>query len=383
MLAEVAAESDRWKVVLGGSTVHFGAGSICEIAAIVANLGGRRPLIVTDAGVAATGRVHAVAAALAAAGIEPTIFAGVRENPTSTDVAAAAAIGAKHRVDLLIGLGGGSSMDTAKGVNFVLSNGGRIDQFCGDGKAVGPMLPSIGVPTTAGTGSEAQRFALISRDHDGRKMACGDRKARFASVILDPDLTATVPRAVRVSSGIDALTHAIESHVSSSASPVSRLYSREAWRLLSRGFEASLSETADIDTRSQMLIGAHLAGAAIESSMLGAAHACANPLTAQIGITHGIAVGILLPHVVRFNGAACAAEYAELSAVTTSPATPLDVAVEKVLAAARVRPRLRDHGVDFERLPILAADAATEWTANFNPRPVGAAELREIYEAAF
>ena len=149
------------------------------------------------------------------------------------------------------------------------------------------MLPAIGIPTTIGTGSEAQSFALISQPDTHIKMACGDKKARFSTVILDPTLTKTLPRPIAAITAIDAVAHAVESFVSTRHNPMSRMFAQHAWGLLNANFEACLAEKHNAAARSKMLFGAYLAGLAIENSMLGAAHACANPLTARYDITHG------------------------------------------------------------------------------------------------
>jgi alcohol dehydrogenase len=179
---------------------------------------------------------------------------------------------------------------------------------------------------------------------------------------------------VAATAGIDAVSHAVESHVTSRSNPVSRMLSREAWRLLSASLEASLDSPDDLRSVGDALLGAHLAGAAIEASMLGAAHACANPLTARFGIVHGAAVGLMLPHVVRFNGEE---RYRDLFA------GELAVRIEELRAVAGLPERLRDCGVDAESLPLLAEGASRQWTAGFNPRPVDAAALLSLYEAAF
>src|SRR5262245_51068425 len=175
------------------------------------------------------------------------------------------------------------------------------------------MLPSIGVPTTAGTGSEAQSYALIADEKTHLKMACGDRKAASKAAILDPEVTVSQPAAVTAVTGIDALTHAVESYVCTRRNAVSTVFSREAWRLLEGTFEKVLRAPGDLAARARMQLGANLAGLAIENAMLGAAHAGANPLTAHYGLAHGTAVGILLPHVIRFNVPAAGALYADLA----------------------------------------------------------------------
>ena len=236
------------------------------------------------------------------AGIETHLFDGVAENPTTENVEAGLALARRHDPELLVGLGGGSSMDCAKGINFLFTNGGRMQDYWGVGKATRPMLPMIAVPTTAGTGSETQSFALISDSQTHVKMACGDKKAAFRIALLDPMLTVTQPRRITALTGIDAIAHALETYVARSRNPASLAFSREAWLLLGENFAHVLDDPHDLTARSGMQLGACFAGLAIENSMLGAAHALANPLTTNYQIVHGQAVGLMLPHVIRFNG---------------------------------------------------------------------------------
>lgn len=368
-----------WSTDIGGVRVHFGPGALDLLGTLARELGGRRVLVVTDPGVRAAGHVDAALASLEKAGLATEVFDDVAENPTSNHVDAGRRAAADFGADLLVGLGGGSAMDCAKGINFVLTNGGRMEDYLGSGKASRPMLPSIGVPTTAGTGSEAQSYALITHPETHQKMACGDRKARFREVLLDPCLPASAPRRVAATAGIDAVSHAVESHVTKKGNPVSRMLSREAWILLAASLEKSLSSPDDLQAVGDTLLGAHLAGAAIEASMLGAAHSCANPLTAHFGIVHGVAVGLMLPHVVRFNAEVGPVRemYRDLYSGN------LPARIEALRAAADLPAHLEDCGVDAPSLPGLAAEASRQWTATFNPRPVDAAALLSLYEAAF
>ena len=240
---ETVAAADRWSGLIGGVRVLFGEGRLGELGEAVRSLGGERTLLVTDPGVRRAGHAAAAEAALRDAGLAVTVFAAVNENPTSDVVAAAAAFAAAVAggVDLIVAVGGGSALDTAKGINFLLTNGGRMEDYQGHGRAGRPMLPSIGVPTTAGTGSEAQSYALISDFVSHCKMACGDEKARFRTVILDPALTATVPARVVATAGLDAVSHAVESYVTTRGNPLSRLLAGEAWRLLAAHLEMVLA----------------------------------------------------------------------------------------------------------------------------------------------
>jgi alcohol dehydrogenase len=315
---------------------------------------------------------------LQAAGVAASLFDRVHENPTTRDVADCVAAAREHRSDLIIGFGGGSSMDTAKGSNFILTNGGEMKDYWGVNKATKEMLPLIAVPTTAGTGSECQSFALISDEVSHTKMACGDTKAAARIALLDPGLTVSMPHRVTVLTGIDAIAHAIETAVTKKRTAISTMYSREAFRLLIGGFERVLRNSKDVEARGYMLLGAAFAGTAIENSMLGAAHSCANPLTAHFGIVHGHAVGLMLPHVIRFNSALVdpALEYRNLFD------GDLAARVGILLSEAKLPGKLGKLGVSAEKVPQLAKEAALQWTAQFNPREATEADFAKLYEAA-
>ena len=360
----------------------LGRGALAQLGERAARLGGTRVLLVSDRGIAAAGHVERAAASLRAAGAAVRVFDDAEENPTTICVDKAVAAAREHRADLLVGLGGGSSMDAAKGCNFILSNGGRMQDYWGVGKAMKAMLPLIAIPTTAGTGSEAQSFALITDPQTHQKMACGDKKALAALAILDADLTATQPQKVAAATAIDAVAHAVETAGCAKRNDLSLALSRQAWELLNSAFERALSHPDDADARERMLLGAHLAGAAIENSMLGAAHACANPLTAQFEIPHGAAVGLMLPHVIRFNASPAAGADGNPYTVLDASAEHLARRIDAMLHAAALPARLADYAIEPTDIPSLAAGAAQQWTARFNPRPVGVAEFREIYNRA-
>jgi alcohol dehydrogenase len=283
--------------------VIFQAGGLDQLGELVAEYGGRRALIVTDAGIVAAGHVARAVESLRARDVDVVIFDQVKENPTDTVVSDCATLAKDAQVDFLVGLGGGSSMDTAKGCNFVVTNGGAIAEYWGVGKATQPMLPLIAVPTTTGTGSECQSFALISDSATHVKMACGDPKAAARVALLDPVLTQSQPRTVKICTGIDAISHAVESAVCNRRSSMSDIFSHGAFEYCASSFPGVVAETRDLVALGRMQIGAAWAGSAIELSMLGAAHAMANPLTKRFGLIHGLAVGLMLPTVVRFNAA--------------------------------------------------------------------------------
>lgn len=374
--------------------IVFGVNTADRTGELVRELGAKKVLLVTDPGLVAAGHVERVQGNLESAGLKVTVFGESRENPTTRCVDNCVAVAKKARIDTIVGLGGGSSLDTAKGCNFLLTNGGRMQDYWGLGKARKPMLPFVAIPTTAGTGSECQSVALIAVEDTHMKMACGDPKAAACLAILDPSLTVSQPRAVTAHTGIDALSHAVETAVTIKRNPLSQMYSHEAFKLVVPSLPRVLGKAKDIDARGRMLLGAAFAGTAIENSMLGAAHSAANPLTAHYGIVHGEAVGIMLPLVVRFNGADPEAlqAYAELTSAPEiacvsdglKPALEALIArLESLLNAAGIARSLADRDVKRAMIPTLAQEAAQQWTAGFNPRPITAKDFVALYEAAF
>lgn len=356
--------------------VLFGAASFQQLGSLSRELGFQRCLLVADAGVRSAGYVERAQRLLEQEGTHVFCFHDFDANPDTRMVEAGRAFAKPHRVDSIIGLGGGSSMDCAKGINFVLTNGGAMKHYWGHGKAEKPMLPMIGVPTTAGTGSEAQTYALISDAETHVKMACGDEKAAFRIALLDPELCMTAPSQVKATAGYDAVSHAVETWVTAKRNPISLGFSMQAWRLLNRAFEKVMGDASDMEAMGDMLLGSHLAGMAIENSMLGATHACANPLTARYGTTHGVAIGLLLRHVVKWNEPAVDGGYGDLH-------PDLVGRLGEMLESAGLPKHLRHTNVLQEDIPQLAEAASLQWTGKFNPRPFDAAGAREIYECAW
>jgi len=369
--------------------VVFGVGSLTRLGELTRELGGNRVLLVTDPGLEAAGHPQRAVTSLSEAGLETFIFDQVEENPTTRHVNQGTIFAQKHDIDFLVAVGGGSAMDCAKGINFLLTNGGTMADYRGYGKATEPMLPSITIPTTAGTGSESQSFALIADDETHMKMACGDRKVAFRVAILDPEVTVSQPPKVTAITGIDALSHAVESFVTTKRNLLSQSFAHAAWRLLESNLETVLREPGNLEARGAMQLGANFAGTAIENSMLGACHACANPLTAHYGLTHGLAIGIMLPHVIRFNAEVVSDLYAELAGEAglldgdrSAAAEAIAKRITKLMEAADLPTSLSACGISPGIFPVLAEEASEQWTGRFNPRPVMQSDLLRLYEAA-
>jgi alcohol dehydrogenase len=371
--------------------VVYGAGAIERLGELARELNFRRTLLVADHGLLASGHVDEAVGPLEKAGVEVIRFHDFEVNPDSRMIENGTAFAAPLNIDSIIGLGGGSSMDCAKGINFLLTNGGRMSDYRGYGKATRPMLPMVAIPTTAGTGSEGQSYALISDAETHAKMACGDPKAAFRVALLDPALTVSQPRSITATSGFDAIAHAVETYVTTKRNPLSELFSREAWRLLEPSYERVLSQPDNLEARGAMQLGAYYAGVAIENSMLGATHACANPLTARYGTAHGAAIAMLLPTVVRWNARVSGDDYAKLLSWSSIGGKQNDLSATEALArrleelaeAGGLRTNLRAAGVSESELMELAAEAAEQWTGTFNPRPFDKQGAIEVYQCVY
>ena len=364
-----------------------GTGSIERLGGIAAELGFRRTLLVADPGMESAGYVTRVTKLLNDVGVDVFVFNDFGVNPDSTVIERGRSFSETLKPDSIIGLGGGSSLDCAKGINFVLTNGGNITDYVGYHITAQPLLPMIGVPTTAGTGSEVQSYAVLAEAGTHKKIACGTPTAAFRVAILDAELTVSQPQDVTATSGFDAIAHSVETFVSTRRTPFSEILSREAWRLLESNYETVLSSPNNLPAREAMQFGACLAGIAIENSMLGATHACANPLTAHYGTIHGAALAMLLPTVVRWNAIASEERYAELSQVARlegkNPTEALASRLEQLAERGGLRQRLRGNGIEEVDLPILAGEASEQWTGRFNPRPFDYQGALELYQSAY
>lgn len=376
--------------------VIFGTGALERLPEVARELKFSRTLLVADSGMVACGYVEQATKLLASANIAVFPFQDFGENPNTQMVEAGRAFAQSSEVDSILALGGGSSLDCAKGIGFVLAGGGTMRDYWGHGKLSArpdakPMLPMIGVPTTAGTGSEAQSYTLISDAQTHVKMACGDDQATFKTVLLDPQLTVTMPRSLTAITGYDAISHAVESFVTKKRNPISNLFAQEAWRLLEANYERVLANANDIEARGAMLLGSYYAGLAVENSMLGATHACANPLTKNYNTTHGIAISLMLPHVVRWNKDVAGGRYKELAMITGLASDSADEAnaveslarrLEQLRNAGELPNSLSAVGITKSDLPRLSEEAAKQWTGSFNPRDWNFEGAMEVYEKA-
>jgi len=362
-----------------------GCGCAADAGVILKENGVHRALIVTDPGVRAAGLCQRSIEGLDRAGVAWTVFDGVCENPTDLVVDACRDAANVFNADGFLAIGGGSAMDAAKGANFLLTNGGRIHDYRGAGRALKPLLPLVAVPTTTGTGSECQSFAIISDSMTGMKMAIGDRKAFPLVALLDPELTLTQPPYVLATSSLDALAHAIESMVARNANPLSHAFSRESFVLLGRGLNGIGTDENRLEAHRDLQLGSALAGMAIELSMLGAAHALANPVTARFHLAHGAAVALMLPTVMVANEGSpgCAAAYADLAKIAGLENGDHPGALAIWFAGIRDAaglPNQLPEGAAAE-IEALAIQAAHQWTMGFNPVTFDAPGCERLYRS--
>lgn len=359
-----------------------GPGSARRVGEAARQLGLRNVLLITDRGVRAAGLLAPVTAGLTAHGVAWTAWDGVSPNPTDASVRRVARRADGLGVDGFVAVGGGSVLDAAKGAALARRVPGDLARWRGWHVHPARLDPLVLVPTTAGTGSEAQSFALLSCGAGHRKTALGGPDLMPRVSVLDPWLTRSCPRAVALTAGLDALVHAVETATTTAGTPASRAVAVRALAALWAHLPAVLDGRARTADHAAVLRAAHDAGAAIEASMLGAAHATANPLTAQHGVPHGLAVAWMLPAVVRLNGADPRARaHLDTLARAAGIRGDLATALERAFAAWGV-PTASAWGLPADAAGACLDDALTQWTGRFNPVPLTPTRVRALYADA-
>jgi alcohol dehydrogenase len=351
----------------------------------------RRTLIVTDAGFLRTGLLEPARASLAAQGLAVRIFSNVVADPPEHIVVEAVGCAREHEADLVIGFGGGSSMDVAKLVAVLTGSDQALNQIYGIGKVKGQRLPLIQVPTTAGTGSEVTNIAIVTTGAT-TKMGVVSPQLYADLALLDAELTLGLPPVVTAATGIDAMVHAIEAYTSKhKKNPLSDKLARQALRLLSAKLVTACENGRDLQAREAMLLGACLAGQAFSNAPVAAVHALAYPIGGIFHVPHGLSNSLVLPHVLRFNASHAAPLYAELADIVAPGASGsheartegLIAAMQKIAQGTGIQTRLAEVGIAEADLDRLADDAMlqTRLLGN-NPRDITRADARAIYAAA-
>jgi alcohol dehydrogenase class IV len=349
-----------------------------------------RCLFVTDANVRALGLADAALAALAEAGIEPVVFDAVEADPSRATVMAAVAAG--EGCGAVVGLGGGSPMDVAKLAAYLIASGEALDDLWGVGKALGPRLPLVLVPTTAGTGSEATPVTVVTVG-GAEKRGVSSAALIPDWAVLDPELTRGLPRPVTAATGVDAMVHAIEAYTSARLkNPMSDVMAREALRLIAQHLLAACDRPDDLDARAGMLRAAHLAGVAFANAPVAGVHALAYPLGGHFHLPHGLSNALMLPHVLGHNMEAALDLYAELGPILDPALAPLGrqaraqglvEAARALSRAAGIPQRLSEVGIGAGDVDLLAAEAMKQERLLINnPRAIDEADARRLYAAA-
>ncbi len=365
----------------GSVNIRFGAGSVTQLPEVVASLGKKKVFIVTDPGVAAAGVLAKIEAILSSAGIESLSYAEIKPNPTTTLIDAAAKVGITGGVDCIVALGGGSSLDSSKGIALVVANptfsSAKFDYSITPDR---PALPIIAIPTTSGTGSETNNWGVIDDPIRQCKFYVGDASTTPVAAILDPELTLGLPPRPTAGTGIDALTHAIESLTSKGSTPVSAAYAHQAVKLISRALPIAVKDGQNVDARGDMLMGAHLAGLALTLSGLGLVHGIAHSVSAHVGAAHGEALAPVLPEVMQFNSRAVSDIYASVGndmGVSANSDTAIE-AVRDLADSINIRNSLSHYGVKQEMVADIAKTVLADSVTSNNPIAPSDGEVQAI-----
>jgi alcohol dehydrogenase len=373
--------------------MHFGVGAVSRVGEEARRLRAERVLLIADSGVARAGVAERVKQGLNDAGIEVEVYSDIAGEPTLQSVEACVAIARANRYDLLIGLGGGSAMDTAKACSLLLGNPGPISEYFGVERVPARGTPIILIPTTAGTASEVSPGTIVADTERELKIGVVSQHLIADVAIVDPELTLGVPPAVTAATGMDALTHAVESYLARKATPHTRMYSLEATRHIGAHLRQAVWNGGDVESRYYMSLGSFLAGFPMVNAGTGLVHAMAYPLGGQFHITHGVANALLLPHVMEFNLPAAVPQFAVLAEALGEPIVGLSprAAAEMLVAAIRelsadvgIPQRLRDLAVPESALEgmVPGALSATRLTEN-NCRLATPEDCLNIYRQAW
>ena len=381
---------------------HFGVGAVARLPGIVRDAGRDIVVLVTDAGLAATPAVGGVAGVLEAAGIAVTVFSGVHPNPTTDDLAdgaaavsaaagsAAAGPAAPRRV-ALVAVGGGSPIDAAKGIALAAVNPQRGRDLDYRGEFARPALPIVAVPTTAGTGAETNAFGVVTDPAARRKFYVGHASSLPVAAVLDPRLTVGLPPAATAATGLDALTHALESYLSVRANPWSDAIALQVIRMIAAHLPRACADGHDLEARAQMLLAAHMAGVGMATTGLGLCHAIGHAIGGRFDVAHGVALTMVLPHVLRFNAAVREQRLAEVAAVLGAADAARSAgwnaraaidALETLAGQVAMTRRLADLGLAGADLDQIAADALDDEVLANTPRPPTADDIRALLAEA-
>ena len=372
--------------------IKFGAGTLDLLPDLAKELGKSKGYIISGPHLNKIGMVAKCRKALKNAGMESECFTETEGNPSTDTVVKATEGFKKSKADFIVAFGGGSPLDVAKAVAVLATYGGNIVDYEGAGKVMGPVVPMIAIPTTAGTGSEVTAFSVITDHSRNYKLTVVSNYLLPAYVILDPDLIATVPANTAAACGIDAMVHALEAYISKAASPFSDIFAREALRLIGGSIRDYVADRSTPAACESMMVGSLFAGIAFSHARLGNVHAMSHPVSAYFDVPHGVANAILLPTVVDFNKDAADPEKYRYIYGCISKDMGADINFTPDMLATEIRmlnyelgilPTLSDIGVTSDKFEQMADDAMKSGNIQCNPQFTMKNDILKLYEQAF
>ncbi len=373
------------------SNIVFGRSSVNKLPGMIKKYGLKNIMIVYDQGVKAAGIAKIVLEQMEQVDAKVVIFDKVIPNPTNEIVEEAAAAAKEAKVDGFVAVGGGSSIDLAKAINVLMTNPGTIGEYGGIGRVKNACLPLIAIPTTAGTSSEITNVSALIDTEKVMKYVVIDDHIVASDVIADPEFTKTVPAGVTAATGMDAITHAVESYISNMATPLTEYHSLKGLEILHKNLPKVVKDGSDMDAREQMMLGCIITGFGFSNANLGLVHGIAHTLSAHFGLAHGMANATVLPYVMEYNAEVCPEKMVELAKVIGLPTTG-NLEEDKLLLAKELKrltdelkiKTLSEQGIEKKDFDMLAEDVLKEPVLDFNPRQnVTKKEIIEILEKAF
>ena len=370
--------------------IEYGPGCLKALPAHLTKLGGKKPIIITDKGIVGAGLLKKVTDLLDAGGFSYIVYDGTEPNPKDTNVRDGAAMAREFGADCLIALGGGSSIDCAKSVGVLMAhNADDIKKYEGKTAATEPLPLFITIPTTSGTGSELTFSSVITDTKSKYKMTVKSPYTAAALAICDPELTLSVPASVTASTGVDALTHAIEAYTATCNEPISDAVALHAVRLIFDSLRDAFNNGSDLEARSKMLMGSMLAGIAFSHSDVASVHCVAESLGGLYDLPHGTCNAIFLPYVMEYSSAYCPERYADIAKAmglkfeTVQEGARAAVEAVKQLCKDVKLPAFRELGVDVADFDKIAEMSAVNISTESNPRPMSKEDYMNVLNAAY
>lgn len=373
------------------TVIEFGNKSISKLEEHIKHFRGSKILIVCDPGVLNAGIVSKLEEPLKAARVTYTIFSDIKSEANIESVEKGQSIGEEKNCDVVIGVGGGSALDTAKAIGLMLNNPGHIRDYVGINLVSNPSVPVIAVPTTAGTGSEMTIWSVLSDTKNKAKLSVGSIHNCPNLAVIDPDLTLSLPSHITAATGMDALTHALESYVNKVTQPISEGLSIQAMKMIVENLRLAVVQGENVEARSNMILASSIAAMAFNSTRLGLAHALAIPLGAHFKVPHGVVNAILLPEVMKFNVIGNPRKFAEIASIfgeSVEGLTEREAAMKSVEAVRQLKndigitQTLSDYGLEEEHLDLIVREAMQSGNVPVNPRKPTLEDLKEICRAA-